>query len=60
MVISLVNDAIDQACSVQSSQPRFLKTLNFVYILIATRRVATVKHTDVVTVPQIALEGGLT
>ncbi|KAL9064403.1 MAG: hypothetical protein Q9161_008915, partial [Pseudevernia consocians] len=46
-------------CSSQSSQPGFFSTLNLVYILIATSRVASVKHTTWVTTSHEALEGGL-
>ena len=45
--------------SLQSSHPDFLRTLTLVYILMATRRVATGKHTACVTISHEALDGGL-
>ena len=44
----------------QSSQPEFFKTLILVYILMATIRVAIVKHTVCVTMSHDVLEGGST
>ena len=46
--------------SLQSSQPKFLRIVPLVYILIATTRVAIVKQSVCVTISQKALEGGST